>query len=236
MKTRALAVTAAVAILASIGPVLAGSTVLKDADRGLIYQVRITNLMKLQQLTPAVVATSSNDLQPIFELGQPIRADMQPLVEDADTNPIVNTLSHDSKVKDVQVIASLILPGQSASVNVSFSEQKSRVTVASMLATTNDGFIALAAVPGPRSGEGSVTYFVPVYDAGSETNDERCQFIPGPFCKNFFVHDPAPGEGFVHIHEGIRGSGELASSAWDWKNPGARITITRVGESHDDDN
>ncbi|MCU7818248.1 MAG: hypothetical protein KZQ57_05120, partial [gamma proteobacterium symbiont of Lucinoma myriamae] len=46
---------------------------------------------------------------------------------------------------------------------------------------------------------------------------------------------PSPaedGEGFVHINRGIHGIGDLAADVYDWHNPVAKITITRVRD-HD---
>jgi hypothetical protein len=36
------------------------------------------------------------------------------------------------------------------------------------------------------------------------------------------------GEGFVHIHAGIHGIGNLEASEYDWRNPVARITVRQV--------
>ncbi|HEX8089888.1 MAG TPA: spondin domain-containing protein, partial [Blastocatellia bacterium] len=154
------------------------------------YEVTITNLMRAQQLTPAVVATHSGNLKPVFTLGQPIRTDLIPLVEDADTGPFSASLSADPNVLSVQVIGQLIFPGQSASTEIEFDGNHNRLTIVSMLATTQDGFIALNGEAAPSTGV--VTYFSPVYDAGSEYNSEDCTFTPGPRCQNFFVHDPRP--------------------------------------------
>jgi len=36
------------------------------------------------------------------------------------------------------------------------------------------------------------------------------------------------GEGSVHIHAGIHGIGDLTSADFDWRNPTAKIVITRM--------
>jgi hypothetical protein len=90
-----------------------------------------------------------------------------------------------------------------------------------MLAITNDGFVALNSVPA-RPG----TYMIPVYDAGSEINDELAVNIPGPGGEGY---NSADGEGFVHIHAGIHGIGDLPEPEnLDWRNPAAKITINRT--------
>ncbi len=74
--------------------------------------------------------------------------------------------------------------------------------------------------------------------------DELCANIPGPTCGgNGRSLDDDNAEGYVHIHRGIHGlvnpySGlvDLAADVFDWRNPVAKITITRIrGNDHDDD-
>jgi len=140
----------------------------------------------------------------------------------------------------------MLLPGDSITVEVSAAHGARRITVASMMLPTNDGFIALNGVKAPK--RGSVTYYSPGYDAGSEPNDEICSNIPGPTCGGT---GPSPSvdpfdEGYVHIHRGIHGSNpsgnfvsDLAADIYDWRNPVAKITITRIrshgGDDDDDD-
>ena len=76
--------------------------------------------------------------------------------------------------------------------------------------------------------EATVQYQTNAYDAGSEANNEICAFIPGPSCGIFFVRDPEGAEGYVHIHAGIHGIGDLSPAQFDWRNPGAKITIRRL--------
>ena len=115
-----------------------------------------------------------------------------------------------------------------------------------MLLPTNDGFIALNSVQAPK--HGSVTYYSPGYDAGSEANDDDCANIPGPTCGGTGLSAAADtDEGYVHIHRGIQGgvTGLLEgfeNAVYDWRNPVAKITITRIrgygndGDDEEDDN
>jgi len=133
-----------------------------------------------------------------------------------------------------------LLPGHSVTVMVSAENGARHVSVASMMLPTNDGFIGLNGVKAPK--KGTATYFSPGYDAGTEENDELCANIPGPQCGGA---GPSPilvpgtennpgDEGYVHIHRGTQGIGDLSivepdsADIYDWRNPVARITITRV--------
>ena len=77
---------------------------------------------------------------------------------------------------------------------------------------------------------------VPAYDAGTEYNDQDCANIPGPRCGGAGF-DPVPAEGdegYVHISNGFHELDAepiveiLGPHVYDWRNPVAVITVTRV--------
>jgi hypothetical protein len=117
-------------------------------------------------------------------------------------------------------------PGESVTLLVKMKGKYRYISLASMLIPTNDAFFALNGVRGPNGRKVRVIT-APAYDAGTETNDELCVYIPGPDCggQGYVAGD---GEGFVHIHSGIHGVGDLQPSVRDWRNPVARIYIERV--------
>ena len=66
-----------------------------------------------------------------------------------------------------------------------------------------------------------------------EVNDELCASIPGPGFTECVTNNTAPEPagtdvGFVHIHNGIHGTGDLTEASRDWRGPVARVEITRV--------
>lgn len=63
-------------------------------------------------------------------------------------------------------------------------------------------------------------------DAGSEENNELCKSIPGPACAADSGNEASGnGEGFVHVHPGIHGLGDLADGRYDWRNPMVQIKV-----------
>ena len=70
------------------------------------------------------------------------------------------------------------------------------------------------------------------YDAGGELNDELCASIPGPP----YVECDGPGgggdagggEGYVHVHAGMHGTGDMTASERDWRNPVAKVSVRQV--------
>jgi len=197
------------------------------------YHVTITNLTHAITFTPVLVASHRRPVT-VFESGTPASDDLRALAESGAVAPMTATLEGDSDVVDVQNSGGLLLPGKSVTVVVSAAHGAKFISVGSMMLPTNDGFIGLNS--GEVSKRGSTTFFSPGYDAGSEINDEICANIPGPTCGGA---GPSPGddplsEGYVHVHRGIHGIGNLAADVYDWRNPVARITVTRVRGKKDD--
>jgi len=214
--------TAAVILLAGL---TFSSSVLANGYAS--YHVTITNLTNSITFTPILVA-SQRRVVSIYELGSPASDDLAAIAEAGDIGPLATTLNGNQRVVDVQNSGGLLLPGKSVTVVVSAAHGARRISIASMMLPTNDGFIALDSVRVP--GHGSATFFSPGFDAGSEPNDELCTNIPGPTCGGVGL---SPGEndgdeGYVHIHRGMHGIGDLAADVYDWRNPVARIMVTRV--------
>jgi len=201
-----------------------------DDHRGGRFEVTITNLTRGQQFTPILVASHKAGVK-LFELGQPASAALATLAEEGNTAPLKAELSAMPDVGDVVSGSGLTNPGASTTLIVDGRAGFNRLSLAAMLIPTNDAFVALSSVELPR-GNNALTMFAPAYDAGSERNDERCLYIPGPM----FVEcggggggmRAGGGEGYVHIHAGIHGIGDFKAADRDWRNPVALVTVRRV--------
>ena len=225
MTRKLLYKTLGLPVLAALFALVFGGY-LHGQAQGTMLTVTVTNLTRGEVISPAVVATHNKNLQPLFTLGAPASAELAAIAEDAVNTDLVNMLNADSSVGDVQTVffqGGPIPPGKSASVEVNAPAGFEYISVVGMLVTTNDAFFALNGVRGALVGE--TTYFSPAYDSGSEANNELCAFIPGPPCGNAGVRDIGNAEGFVHIHAGVHGIGDLVAADHDWRNPVAKITI-----------
>mgnify|MGYP000870094384 FL=1 len=189
-----------------------------------MYAVTITNLTRGSSFTPILVASHRPGVE-LFTLGQAASDELAAMAEGGDTAPLEAALLDSGQVVGTGHSQGLLGPGQSVTVEVP-AGNANRISLAAMILPTNDGFIALNGVEAPRAG--SQTFSVPGYDAGSEPNDELCASIPGPLCGGEGGSPNAGGEGFVHIHAGIHGIGDLSASAYDWRNPVATVTVERV--------
>lgn len=214
-----------------IAPVLAGLGLWTGAAMAETFDVTIYNLTKGQIISPPVVAAHAPDIA-IFQVGVNASDELAALAEDAAADDLITLL--ESVGANVEQAGAGIPPGGHVTVRIEASRRNAVISAVGMLVTTNDAFFGLNSV---RSRGRSTTYRVPAYDAGSEANNENCDFIPGPPCGNAEVRDSAGAEGFVHIHNGVHGIAEslggLVPSRDDWRNPVAQITVTRV--SNDDD-
>lgn len=228
MRKKLIITLAVIAALATLSVGVAAGRTDDSSSGGINYEVSVTNLMPGQILSPVILATHTRDNAHLFKLGQPASAELAAMAEDADTSGLLSLWSDNDEVNDVQVLTlndGPIPPGQTVTGIVNVDGAATRLSLASMLVSTNDGFISLNGLSLLGAVERSIR--VPVYDSGTEANSESCDFIPGPPCGNH-VHDDSAAEGFVHIHSGVHGGGGLTPSQHDWHNPAALITIKRI--------
>lgn len=211
--------TTSLLLVAVAGLIICGTAdAVLAGERDLCYEVTVTNLTRGQVFTPVLVATHTREVQ-LFTEGEPADGELERLAEGGDVVPLTELLTGmPTKVGGVAVSeGGPFGAGASVTVQVPASRKYNRLSLASMLAITNDGFIALNGVPIRRG-----TYSSPVYDAGTENNDELVAHIPGPGGEGY---NEESGEGFVHIHAGIHGIGDLPDPEnLDWRNPAAKIT------------
>ncbi len=236
-RRRSLIPFAILAIVAITAAVAFTTTASGDGKKGgNFYEVSITNLTKGQIISPAVVATHRSRLDPIFQLGSAASPELAGLAEDAALDPFFDMLDDNSNVASVIKLLGAggpIMPGETASAVISTRGNAREISLAAMLVTTNDTFIGLSGVKLPN--RGSNHYFSAGYDAGSEANNEDCDFIPGPPCGNGGVRDTAGAEGYVYVSNGVHGIADLVPADHDWHNPAALIQIKRVRGGGDDD-
>lgn len=213
-------------LLTAIGTLLFG---VAGAVAAAEYEVTVTNLTRGQQFTPILVASHRAGVR-LFDLGHAATPQLKTLAEEGNVVPMTMLLLGNRDVLAVVNSGALLNPGHSVTQRLDTRGDFDHVSVAAMLIPTNDAFFAVNAVEGPN-GQQTLTLFSPAYDAGSERNDETCASIPGPQ----FIEcggpgggaAPGGGEGYVHIHAGIHGIGDLGPALRDWRNPVAQITIRR---------
>jgi Spondin_N len=194
------------------------------------FQVTITNLTSAQTFTP-IMAASHKEGVTLFMLGQPASTEIEQMAEAGDLSALETTLKANPDVLSIVDSGAVLPPGKSVTLTVEAQGRFNHVSVTAMLIPTNDGFFAVNGELGPVGPERTVTYFSPAYDAGTEADDELCAHIPGPpsVCAGEGFNPSREGDvNFVHIRSGIHGVGELSAAIYDWRNPLAKITVSRV--------
>lgn len=198
---------------------LALAGVASAQGNGVTIEVTVTNLTSGQILSAPVVASHNASFQ-LFAPNDVASSDLAMLAEDAISGPLITTLGLDPDVFAVELGAG-IPPGTSTTVTIQANAAHRWITVAGMLVTTNDAFYA---VRGLRAERAMASAYADAWDSGSEANNEDCDYIPGPPCGNPGMNTGTP-EGFIHIHNGIHGIGDLDEQFFDWRNPVAKVSV-----------
>jgi hypothetical protein len=154
------------ACMAIVG--LTATTAYADDNEGM-YAVTITNLTRGETFTPIMVATHKKGTH-VFHLGAPASAELAAIAEGGDFGPLSTQLTDSGAAYDIATNGALLAPGASTTIMVKMAKHFKYITVTSMLIPTNDAFIAVNGVKGPKKNRQKVI-MSPTYDAGSEPND-----------------------------------------------------------------
>jgi len=209
----------------SLGLAMAASNVAIADDDMHMYEVTVTNGSTAHVLTPPAIIAHNSKFS-VFMVGQAASEQLATQAETGNPAPLLHSASESRGVKGTAAGGGVILPGHSATISIEVKGKRPMFTVTSMLASTNDAFIA---VKNMRMHGGKHSKNALVYDAGSEANNESCHYIPGPPCGNpDQMRDTENAEGFVSFHKGIKGIADLDANTYDWRGPIATVSIKRM--------
>ena len=203
--------------------------------------VEVTNLTNAITFTPLLVSAHNADSH-IFQVGHTASFGLQAMAEGGDTSHLITDLAVAGANNNVS--AGLLAPGETVSIELMANKHNRYLSVGAMLLPTNDGFVGLDAVSIPRK-NGTYTYYLNGYDAGTEANDEiinggGAPGTPGiPGAPDGNGGTGASGvtgpdhNGKVHVHRGIvgdsdptGGTSDLDSAVHQWLNPVAKVVVT----------
>jgi len=193
------------------------------------YHVTITNTTAHHVITPPAVIAHNRHFK-LFKVTEAASPELTIMAESGNLNPLLGSLESNTNVSAVMSTLDqtppVILPGHSITVEIK-APKKTYFTVAGMLATSNDAFTS-ATLRAPKKHRYSKGTAI-TYDAGSEDNNELCIDIPGPPCGGTNETIEGDGEGFVTIHNGVHGVGDLVPADLDWRGPTAMVRIHNAG-------
>lgn len=207
--------------------------------------VQVINTTRGLHFTPLLV-TAHPEGTSLFTVGQPASAPLAMMAEGGEIEGLVNLLAPLNAATSANPAGGLLAPGASATASLTAGEgtANTRLSVVAMILPSNDGFVGLNAIAIPTE-PGVYTFNLPVYDAGSEGNDEIAGSgapgqpgfpVPPPLMAQTDLGGQGlslPAEGFVHIHRGslgdtdpVGGRTDIDSTRHRWLNPGARVVVT----------
>ncbi|MGH3681996.1 MAG: spondin domain-containing protein [Natronosporangium sp.] len=209
------------------------------------YRVTITNLTTSQPLSPPVVATHRPWVT-LFRVGRPASDELAAIAQAGDQVPLATALADNRRVTDVVDVGRPLT--RSGTTTGGFSDTADlqitgapgdRLSLATMLICTNDGFTGLDRIRLPR--HGSAAQVLVAYDAGREDNTERSGDLVDPCSAlgpvelagdpngNDDVGPATEPRGRIAPHRGISGAADLDRAEHGWQEPVAVVTVTRVG-------
>ena len=195
---------------------------------GTVYDVTVRNLTRGQTFSPPVALSYRKGFEPV-KPGQTATEGLIDLAEEGDgTRLMAEALGSGYGLYAIGANAP-VGPGEAVTLEVVTDGRYNLLAVMGMLVLTNDGFFSATDIKVPSfpysKSANSTRVMAYAFDAGSEGNDENCANMPG--CGGAGSRFAEDAEGFVSIHAGIHGGGDLAPSDTDWRGPVALITVTR---------
>ena len=198
------------------------------------FEVEITNITRGQTFTPILVVAHDPDIA-LFKVGEPALPELAELAESGATGPLDALLNTLPQVGATAAGTGLLGPGETTTIVVDAGGKFNQISFAGMLIPTNDTFVAIDSVRIPQGNQRKEVYAI-AYDAGSEANDQNCNNMPGPRCPGGEgASAPADSdEGYVYVGNGFHtlpqgdGGEILGPQVYDWRNPVARVKISRV--------
>ena len=232
--------TSVVLVLAlSLGVVYAA-----DSHDTATYRVTIVNLSHGQPLSPPVAATHGRRIS-MFNLRRQASPELEALAEDGDQIPLYDLLGGLPKVTEAVDVAMPLMPyGQvfgdfTDTVTFDISAKPGdRLSLATMLICSNDGFTGLSSVRLPWRVQR--VYTLRGYDAGTENNTQMSQDIVDPCSalgpvslegdpngnENIAVNtDPAHR---ITLHRGVVNEGDLSVNDHGWLGPVGVVIVKRI--------
>lgn len=199
------------------------------------FDVTVSNITNAQPLTPVAVVLHTSAYS-AWSVGETASSGLEVLAESGDPSLFLSEADDDSSVSGTAASDSgPFAPGTSQTVSLRVNRNPAlQISVASMLANTNDAFTGISNIPvGDLQMGESMIMMAHVYDAGTEANSETAGSMPGPAAGGEGFNSARDDRDFVAIHAGVVTSDDgLATSVLNethrWNSLAAKIVITRT--------
>jgi hypothetical protein len=193
------------------------------------YQVVVTNLTYAQPLSPIAVALHGDSK--MWQIGEMASVALEKLAEGGDNKDF---LALDTNLA-ISMSEGPVISGSSVTLTITTEDVAATyLTVATMLVNTNDAFSGLTGVDiSTLAVEQQKSWYLSVYDSGTESNDEAAGTIPGPADGGTGYDAMRNDINVVGYHSGVVSqddglSNSVLTQAHRFDNPAVKLTITRT--------
>lgn len=200
------------------------------------YKVTIKNVTANQPFSHAAVILHMPSYH-AFQAGQVASVGLEYLAEGGSTDELLDEATAVAGHLASKSGTSEIFPGSSETIELSVAEDVTdfKVSIASMLVNTNDAFAGVSSKKISELAVGeSFGMHIPVWDSGTEANDEADSTIPGPAGGGTGFDVSRVGDAnFVAIHQGVITQADgFATSVLNethrFNNPAGILRVERV--------
>ncbi len=180
MKLKSIVNISAVALVAGLMAGCSDSSNSTNTPEMNDYEITVTNLSSNQPLSPVAVVVHEASYN-AWEIGSASTVGLENLAEGGDNSTFLGEARTASSL-GAESGTGVIIPGSSELIEVSVQRGSDlALTVATMLVNTNDAFAGRAGIDLSSLSIGDeLNLRLPIYDAGTEGNNELAGTIPGP--------------------------------------------------------
>lgn len=193
------------------------------------YEVEIINLTHNQPFSPLALRGDGSKYR-AWTVGESASLGIEHIAESGDNGEFLGTTSTKKSASGTGIIA----PGETAVIELRTKDIARHLTAVTMLVNTNDAFAGVTGLNLKSLDVGDETVvYLPVYDAGTEANDEVAGTIPGPADGGTGFDATRDDVDFVAMHPGVVGMDDgyeesVLDGSHKFDGPVAILRVTRI--------
>lgn len=193
------------------------------------YEVEIVNLTHNQPFSPLALRAHGANFK-AWRIGEPASLGIEYIAEAGDNTEFLGRASSKKSATGTGIIG----PGETALIDLGSKETDQYLTAVTMLVNTNDAFAGVTGFDLSDLAVGDKTeVYLPIYDSGTEANDELAGTIPGPADSGAGFNAERNDVDYVAMHPGVVGlddgySDSVLNSSHKFDGPAAKLMVTRI--------
>ena len=193
------------------------------------YDVEILNLTHNQPFSPLALQAHGANFK-AWRIGEPASLGIEYIAESGDNTEFLGRVSSKKSASGTGIIG----PGETAFIDLGSKATDQYLTAVTMLVNTNDAFAGVTGFDLSDLAVGDKTeVYLPIYDSGTEANDELAGTIPGPADGGTGFNTERNDVDYVARHPGIVGMDDgytdsVLDSSHKFDGPAAKLMITRT--------